>query len=242
MSLVQALFSNRIKHLIYELLSWNDSKQLRNCSHYHKKLCIWYNDWNIYSLLSNLCVGSKVDAQDSHGQWYESSILDYTLDHFNYIYYINIHYCAWNDEWNEHICSIKEIRNRIAKLHTHTYNYRGEYAIGKLYEYRNINTKLWHMGIITYIDDVNNLLKINSYNNVYDKPTLIHKDSDNICDINTHIKLSYKANHIYNTYLNICYDYYDKRNLYQLLYTNQCSTYNIDLIPIIIEQKRNHKL
>ena len=238
MSIIQIFGSSQNISILHNLLSWHDSKQLRACAAHYRNKSMWFKQWNIIAMLYTLDIGSKIDAKDQHGKWYEAYIIEYNFDYFTHDYYINIHYCAWSNKWDDQICNLKEIQERIAIVYSHTHNYRKDYSIGKLYEFRNSSTQLWHMGIIECIDYENDLVKIKCYNNSNIKSDWIYKNSDHICDVNTHIKLKNRQKVQFRKYYDICVDYYDKRNLYQLLYTNHYCINNPEIIPIIINQKR----
>ena len=91
-------------------------------------------DWR-----SSLTAGSKVDARDTDGRWLESLVLrkmnktiaGLLLDSLRTAPCVLVHYLGWDHKWDEYLPLDS---NRLAKLHTHTSDWRKEIVQGSSVE------------------------------------------------------------------------------------------------------------
>lgn len=197
------------------LLSWHDAKRFRRVSKAVKKsFRIWNKCWNFNLFLNKQAVGMYIDSMDSYKIWYKAKIL--SIQKLENKESIHLHFSGWGDEWNIKWSSIDVMYNKLAPLHTYTYNWRDHIKEGKKVEFlekqsKNKNKKnkkrLWHVGIITKINRELSTMKIKPIytNSIKEFTTSIA--SDDICDIFTHVKLNNIANDIVEKNLHLCNNY-----------------------------------
>ena len=207
------VFPLQISSIMSRLLTWHDAKRFRRVSKAVKRsFRIWNKRWNFNIFLNNLDVGMYIDALDSYKIWYKAKILSIQkLENKESIY---LHFSGWGDQWDVKYKNIEILKKKIAPLHRYTYNWKDYITVGKKIEFlekkeQHKIERLWHVGMITKINKEVSTIEIKPlYTNVI-KEFTINIESDDICDMFTHVKLNNIAKNILEKNLHLCINYHN---------------------------------
>ena len=216
------VFPLHISLIMSNLLSWYDVKRFRSVSKAIKKsFRIWNKRWNFNIFLNNLDVGMYIDAMDPYKIWYKAKILSIQkLENKESIY---LHFSGWGDKWNIKYKNIEILNRKIAPLYRYTYNWKYYIAVGKKIEFLEKQEKseierLWHVGTITKINKELSTIEIKPDNTDLIKQFTINIESDDICDMFTHVKLNNLASNILQKNIHLCINYHNISVIKEIAY------------------------